>query len=153
MPKTKKIDKKKKSEHQILIVDDEKNITQMLSRHFRFLGYNVKLAKNGMDALKVMSTDHCDIVISDIKMPIMDGVELLNEIKQQYPMTPVIMMTGYVSVDNILNCIRYGADTCVYKPFEDIQELELAVEQAVQRLCHWQEKLDKLLELNPEPEL
>ncbi len=131
----------------ILVVDDEKNIQEMLSRHFRFLGYDVLTASNGREALELMDKKRCDVVITDIKMPVMDGVELIRQVHKQYPMTHVIVITGYVTMENVLACMRHGADTCVYKPLEDLKELEGAVGQAVEHLKHWQEKLKSLLKL------
>jgi YesN/AraC family two-component response regulator len=87
------------------------------------------------------------VVISDIMMPVMDGVELIRQVHKQYPMTGVIMITGYVTMENVLSCMRHGADTCVYKPFTDMKELEDAVSHAVGRLTHWQEKLKSLLKM------
>ena len=82
-------------------------------------------------------------------MPRMNGVELLRIVRQQYPMIHSIMVTGYVTLDNALSCMRLGADTCVFKPLEDLTELEQAVEFAVNRLKRWQEKLKMLQAMNP----
>jgi YesN/AraC family two-component response regulator len=131
----------------VLVVDDEKNIQEMLSRHFRFLGFDVITANNGKEALEVMDKQRCDVVISDIKMPVMDGVELIRQVHKQYPMTHVIMITGYVTMENVLACMRHGADTCIYKPLTDLKELEDAVQRAVDHLKHWQEKLKSLLKM------
>ena len=129
----------------ILVVDDEKNIRNMLSRHFRFLDYDVSVAGNGQEALDIMADKRYDVIISDIEMPIMGGVQLLREIRKQYPMAHCIMITGYVTMANILECMRHGADTCVFKPLEDMKELEDAVKQAIDNLTHWQAKLKTLL--------
>lgn len=134
-----------KEKRRILVVDDEKNIQDMLSRHFRLLGYEVLAAGNGKEALDIMAEERFDVVISDIKMPVMDGVQLIREIRQQYPMTHCIMITGYVTIENVLACMRHGADTCVFKPLEDIKELEDAVKHAIVHLNNWQYKLKKLL--------
>lgn len=131
----------------ILVVDDEKSIQEMLSRHFRFLGYDVVTANNGKEALEIMEKKRCDVVISDIMMPVMDGVELIRQVRKQHPMAHVIMITGYVTMENVLACMRHGADTCIYKPFTDLKELEDAVTRAIERLTHWQEKLKSLLKM------
>ncbi len=133
----------------ILVVDDEKEIREMLSRHFRFLGYDVEIAGNGKEALEMMEKIRCDIVISDIRMPVMDGVELLRQIQSEHPMTHVLMITGYVTLENVLSCIRHGAKTCVFKPLEDMKELEEAVSGAVHEIQRWQEKLKLLLKMRP----
>lgn len=133
----------------ILVVDDEKSIRDMLSRHFRFLGYDVDTSENGKDALAQMALKRYLVVISDINMPVMDGTELLHRIRSEYPMTHVIMITGYVTMENVLSCMRHGADTCIFKPIEDMSELENAVETAVGQLNRWQEKLKALIKMKP----
>ena len=133
----------------ILIVDDEIEICNMLSRHFRYIGYEVDTASNGAEAIEKLDKSNFRVVISDIIMPKMDGVELLRAIKKEYPMAHVIMMTGYVTLENGLSCMRHGADTCVFKPLEDLTELEDAVVSAVNALKQWQEKLKMLKTMNP----
>ena len=128
----------------ILIVDDEKEIREMLSRHFKFLDYDVFTAENGKHAIEVLNSERVEIVISDIKMPVMDGIELLRQIRTQFPMIHSIIITGYVTMENLLAALRHGADTCVFKPFSDMLELEKAVEQAVEHLNTWQRKLKEL---------
>ena len=134
----------------ILIVDDEEEIREMLSRHFRFLGYCVSTAANGVDALKIMDMQKTDVVISDIKMPVMDGTELCARIRSEFPLTRVIMITGYVTLDNAMTCLRRGADTCVFKPFEDLSDLDHAVNSAVGTLQSWVRILSKLKEKSVE---
>ena len=133
----------------ILIVDDELEICNMLSRHFRYLGYHVDTAANGLEAMEKLGASSLQVVISDIVMPKMDGIELLRAMQKQYPMVHTIMITGYVTLENALACMRLGADTCVFKPLEDLSELEQAVQQAVMSLKHWQEKLKMLRAMNP----
>lgn len=133
--------------NRLLIVDDEEDIRDMLRRHFQFLGYEVDTAENGDKALKIMANTWYDVVISDIMMPVMDGVDLLRNIKKDYPMTHVIMITGYVTMANILSCMRHGADTCIYKPLEELSELEEAVKYAVRSISTWKTKLKQLLEI------
>ena len=133
----------------ILVVDDEEEIREMVRRHFRFLGFHVDTAKNGRDALAVMQGQRYDIVISDIMMPEMLGTDMLREIRKQYPMTHVIMMTGYVTLDNALTCMRLGADTLVLKPLEDLGELEAAVERSVAAVSRWLTLLKKLQDMKP----
>ena len=133
----------------ILIVDDEIEICEMLSRHFRYIGYEVDMAFNGVEAMEKLAQSSFQVVISDIVMPKMDGVELLRALKKQYPMIHIIMITGYVTLENALSCMRLGADTCVFKPLEDLTELENVVVNAVNALKQWQEKLKMLKAMNP----
>lgn len=128
----------------ILIVDDEIEIREMLSRHFRFLGYNTSTAGNGEEAMDYLGENKVDVVITDIMMPVMDGVTLLKSIRKEYPMVQVIMITGYVSLDNALACMRAQASTCVFKPLEDLTELEKAVENAFNTIESWKRKFKEL---------
>lgn len=128
----------------LLIVDDEENIRKSLSRRYKLNGYDVDTATDGKDALKKMEDKAYRVVISDIKMPIMDGVELLRRIRKDYPMTRVIMMTGYVTLENALACLRHGADTCIFKPFKEMVEMDKAIENALAYLKHWEDKLSEL---------
>ena len=133
----------------LLIVDDEVEIRDMLSRHFQYLGFQVETACDGIEAIEKLAQARTEVIISDIVMPRMNGVELLRIVRQQYPMIHSIMVTGYVTLDNALSCMRLGADTCVFKPLEDLTELENAIDVAVSRLRRWQEKLKILQTMNP----
>ena len=134
----------------LLIVDDEVETREMLSRHFRFAGHRVSLAGNGVEALDVLGKERVDVIISDIQMPEMDGVSLLREVRRQYPMVRVIMITGYVTLENALACMRNQAETCIFKPMEDMQELDAAVEAALASLSRWNRKFRELKGMKPE---
>ena len=133
----------------ILIVDDEEEIRKTLSRHFTFEGYDVDSVENGIKALEILKKKRVEVVITDVMMPEMNGIELLREVRKHYPMTHVIVITGYVTMENLLSAIRLGADTCVFKPIHDMKELEKAVETAIEHLNKWQEKLRQLLGMKP----
>jgi len=139
-------------EVRILIVDDEQEICDAISRRLRFLNYQVDTAQNGHEALAYLGEKPFQVVVSDIIMPKMDGVELLRNVKNQYPMVHVIMITGYVTMENLLACMRHGADTCIFKPFEDTDELERAIANAVENLEHWEAKLKELRAMKPTQE-
>lgn len=121
----------------LLVVDDEVEIRELLSRHFRYLGYEVVVAQDGVDALEKMEQSRIDVVISDIRMPRMDGVALLERLRREYPMVRIVMMTGYVAQEAILACMREGAETCIFKPLEDLSEMEAAVDHAVTTIRRW----------------
>lgn len=130
----------------ILVVDDEEPIRKMVSRHFRFLGYDViDSASNGKEALDILARQRVEVVISDIQMPVMNGLDLLRTIRREYPMVHVIIITGYVTIDNLLAALKLGADTCVFKPIKEMKELEKAVDSAVSSLRVWQVKMKTLL--------
>ncbi len=133
----------------IVIVDDEAEIREALSRHFRFLGYTVKTAASGDEVLTILAGEKADVLISDIRMPGMSGVELLKTVKHEYPMTHVIMITGYVTQDSVLSCMRHGADTCIFKPWPDLIEIETAVTNAVSSIRTWKQKMRQLYDMKP----
>ncbi len=136
----------------ILVVDDETDVRDSIARHLRFLNYEVETAGNGQEAAAILEQMKTDIVVSDIMMPQMDGIELLRHIRKEYPMTHVIMMTGYVTQENILACMRLGAQTCLFKPIEDIAELEEAVRTAEAALNKWKQTFVRLRQLGGKEE-
>jgi CheY-like chemotaxis protein len=134
----------------LLVVDDESGIRDLLKRHLTFLGYQVETAGNGKHAIEKLGEQKFDVIISDIQMPEMDGIELLRTIKAEYPMVHTIMITGYVTLDNALACMRLGADTLVFKPLTDLEELEQAVEKAIASVQHWVNLLENLRKMKSE---
>lgn len=125
----------------ILIVDDSKEICFLIATHYKFIGYTVDTALNGTDAMKLVAKNRYEIIISDIIMPGMKGTELLQKIKKQYPMTHVIMITGYVSLEHLLTCKRFGADTCIFKPMDNFAELDTAITMALESMHRWEDKI------------
>ena len=134
-------------EKHLLIVDDEASIRKNLCSYFKIKGFQVDSAENGVAALDILAVKHVDIIISDVKMPTMDGIELLREVRKQYPMIRMIMLTGYVTLENALACMRHGADTCIFKPIPDLTELSEAIETSARSLDKWQKKLRDLLDM------
>ncbi len=125
----------------ILVIDDSSDICFLISSHFKLSGFQVETANSAMEALKLINRERYEIVISDIIMPGMKGTELLQKIKKQHPMTHMIMITGYVSLEHILTCMRFGADTCIFKPMDNFTELDASVEMAIDSLRRWEEKI------------
>ncbi|MDR1195704.1 MAG: response regulator [Endomicrobium sp.] len=116
----------------ILIVDDEQGIRDLLISEFSKAGYEVFSAVNGEEAVSKLKTEKADIVITDVKMPKVDGLELLKFIKEKTPETEVIIITGYATVENALDAMRSGAYDFVQKPF-NIDELSALVEKALEK--------------------
>ncbi len=101
----------------VLVVDDEDIVRTSCSRALSPEGYEVKLAKNGYDGLKMIEEDKFDIVLTDLKMPDMDGIEVLRRIKEEWPDVEVIIITGYQTVDTAVKSIKLGAFDYIEKPF------------------------------------
>jgi len=110
----------------ILIVDDEQEIRDSLSEVLTDEGFLTYTAENGAVALEMMKDLHYDIIISDIKMPELDGVTLLQKVKEQAPDTFVILVTSYGSTETAINAMRLGAIDYILKPI-DFDELILRI--------------------------
>lgn len=117
--------------HNILVVDDEPKLCDLLASALSQKSISVFTASNGLHALKVLEAEDIDLVISDWRMPGMDGPQLLAEIKSRYPQLPVIVMTAYSTVKNAVQSMRNGAFDYIAKPF-DIDELDITVSKALQ---------------------
>jgi two-component system NtrC family response regulator len=117
--------------HNVLVVDDEPKLCDLLASALGQNGIQVFTAGNGLHALTVLEREEIDLVISDWRMPGMDGPQLLAEIKQRFPQLPVIVMTAYSTVKNAVQSMRNGAYDYISKPF-DIDELDITVQKALQ---------------------
>lgn len=103
----------------ILIVDDEKNYPMIIGELLQEEGYDTLTAASGMEALDILTNDSVDLVLTDVKMPGMSGIQLLENIKTLQPDTPVIIMTAYGSVEKAVEAMHKGAYTFILKPFEN----------------------------------
>ncbi len=100
----------------VLVVDDEGAIRYSVSKTLQRVGYNVSEAASGEDALDSMKKQHYDVILTDIRMPGLTGVELLKRIKDQAPDAIVILMTGYASLGTAVEALRLGAHDYLIKP-------------------------------------
>jgi DNA-binding NtrC family response regulator len=107
----------------VLIVDDEKDILKALEFLLRAEGYSVSKAQSGEEALDLFKKEGFDVVLTDLKMPGMDGLALLDEIKKASPDAPVVFMTAYGTVESAVEAMKKGAADYIVKPFinEDIR--------------------------------
>jgi len=116
----------------ILVVDDEKNYLVVLEALLEDEGYEVLAASSGQAALEIIRSRHVDTVLTDIKMPGMSGIELLEEVKSFDPDLPVILMTAFAEVDQAVSAMKRGALDHIQKPFDN-REIKRAVERGVER--------------------
>lgn len=116
----------------ILIVEDEPDALEVIEDLFRSKGYETYTARNGKEALETIPTSEPDILISDVFMPEMDGLKLLDVVSNQYPHIATIMMTGHNDANNAVKALQKGAKDFVLKPF-DLEEFLLKV-SAISRL-------------------
>ena len=117
----------------VLIVDDEKNLCRILSKILADAGYEVSVAHSAPDALKMLTQETIDAVISDIRMPEMDGIEMLERIKKRDSDIAVILMTAYPSIDGVVRAMKAGAYDYIQKPFENNEEILITIERAIER--------------------
>ena len=117
----------------VLFVDDEKDICDVLSISLSDLGYKVYTAENGQEALRIIQEINPPIVLTDIRMPVMDGIELLRRIKLQNPETEVIMVTGHGDMDLAIKSLKHEATDFIVKPIKD-EALEIALKRALERI-------------------
>jgi len=118
---------------EILLVDDEEDIREVLSIALMDLGYEVSLAENGQKALELFEKTPFEIVLTDIKMPGMDGIELLKRIKKNFPETEIIMITGHGDMDLAIESFRNEAVEFITKPV-DVRVLEIAINRAKEKI-------------------
>lgn len=117
----------------VLFVDDEKDICDVLSISLSDLGYKVYTAQNGQEALRIIQDVSPPIVLTDIRMPVMDGIELLRRIKSQFPETEVVMVTGHGDMDLAIESLKNEATDFIVKPIKD-EALEIALNRALERI-------------------
>jgi two-component system NtrC family response regulator len=114
----------------VLIVDDERNYLLVLSELLSEEGYEVVTAEGGLRGLECIEESDFDVVITDMKMPGMDGMEFLERVKLRLPDTPVVMMTAFGSVEKAVEAMRKGAFDYILKPFKN-EELKLTIAKAI----------------------
>ena len=116
----------------LLIVDDEQSYRQLLTLVFESGGHTIRTANNGREAVTLLQQESADLIISDVKMPDMDGIELLRAVREFLPDTAMVMMTAFASVETAREAFKLGADDFIQKPF-DVEELKLIVKKALEK--------------------
>ena len=119
-------------EDRILIVDDEPMICDILARRLAKEGYTCVRANNGREALHYFNQDAFSLMISDIKMPDMDGIELLRKVKAMSPRMMVILMTAYPEIDMAVEAMRLGAYDFITKPIT-LDLVVLSIKNALEK--------------------
>ena len=113
----------------ILVIDDERSIRNTLKEILGFEGYQVELAENGRNGLELIQTNEFDIILCDIKMPEMDGLEVLDQIKKTKPDSTVVMISGHGTIDTAVEAIKKGAFDFIEKPL-DLNRLLITLRNA-----------------------
>jgi len=112
----------------ILVIDDEESIRKSLAAVLEEKGYLVDTAENGKEAIEKSKTRPYNLALVDIRLPDMDGVQLLTAIKETIPKTIKIIITGYPSLENAIEAVNKGADAYIIKPFDMNKLLDMIKE-------------------------
>ncbi|MBF0117662.1 MAG: response regulator [Desulfobacterales bacterium] len=123
----------------ILIVDDEEQFRKNLIKLLKTKGISAKEISRGEDAIEELSKNSYDVILLDLKMPGINGIEVLKEIKKRKILSEVIILSGHASIDTAFEIMKYGAYDYIMKPF-DIEELmvkiSLAYEKKIEKEKH-----------------
>lgn len=125
----------------ILVIDDDPSIRNMLSIVLKKNKYNVVLAEDGKSAIDQLKRSTFDLIISDIKMPDIDGIALLKKIKSINPEIPVLMITAFASANDAVEAMKLGAEDYITKPF-NLEELKIIIKKSLYRLDIEKENLE-----------
>jgi len=117
--------------NKLLVIDDEKRMCQSLEELFSNSGYDISVTQSSSQALKMIQANHYDLIVTDIKMPDVSGLDILRAAKSADPETIVILMTGYASLESSLDAIKNGAFEYLLKPVE-FSQLEISVKRGLE---------------------
>lgn len=117
----------------ILVVDDEPMMRDLLEKILLRDGYQVLTAADGVEALKMLATEPVSIILSDLKMPNMDGFDLLRAVKKEYAQLGMVIMTSFGDTYTVKDALLLGADEYITKPFKSF-EISMVIERAYWRL-------------------
>lgn len=126
----------------VMVVDDEKDFNEMLVMSLEEMKYSVTAAYSGQECLEQLAAVRTDVIILDIKMPGMDGIETLKEITSRHPLIEIIMLTGHGSIDTAVEGMKLGAFDYLLKP-ADFDELLVKVEAARRRKDEHEDRIRK----------
>ena len=126
----------------VLVVDDEKALVQMIVESLKEVDFTAYGAYRGEDCLKLLQDTHIDVIILDIKMPGMDGMETLLEVKKRFPLVEVIMLTGHGTIETSVTGMKQGAFDYILKP-ADFDELVEKIGAARKKKDEHEERIRK----------
>ncbi len=122
-----------KNNPQILVVDDSLEMIEILQRNLTTAGYKIFTASSAPDAVRVLESTSIDLVITDLKMPKVNGLDLIRHVKENYKDTEIILITGYATIEGAVKAIKTGAEEYLPKPFT-IEELLTVVKRTLDKL-------------------
>ncbi|MBI5182136.1 MAG: sigma-54-dependent Fis family transcriptional regulator, partial [Nitrospirae bacterium] len=116
----------------ILLVDDDKNILEVLKMRLESKGYSITTAENGSEAVEKIMKERFNLIISDLRMSVMNGMELMQEIMNIDPDLPIIILTAHGTIENAVEAMQKGAYSYITKPFDD-ENLLLHIKNALEK--------------------
>jgi YesN/AraC family two-component response regulator len=125
----------------ILIVDDEEGIRNSLSAYLKLEGYSVDTAADGSEAIQKLQELKRNIILLDINMPVMDGLDALRIIKARDFSIQVIMMTAFSTFEKTMKSLEFGASDYILKPFDDLTEILRLVQLSEEKLERWKRNM------------
>ena len=136
----------------ILCVDDEEVILGSFRKILVLDGYSVDTVETGQEALGLIQTHHYDFVFTDLKMPAMDGMEVVKSVKHMRPDIDVVVITGYATVETAVECMKFGAMDYVQKPFTEDELLAFVKKALIKRQDRIQKQLKPMVHITHSPE-
>ncbi len=121
----------------VLIIDDEVEVAELLERFLRSEGFPVQKAHAGRRGVELMRAHLFNIALCDIRLPDIDGKDLIGELKQYNPLVNIVMITGYSSMDNVVSCLGGGAVDYFTKPFRDVRLVIDTVKALDAKIARW----------------
>ncbi len=131
-----------------LIVDDDGALRQVLRLHLTSRGFACKVASDGAEALALLDQASYDLLVTDLDMPVMGGLDLLRRIRDRGLATRCIVITGYATIGNLTACLREGAVALIPKPLP-FDDLDAAVALATDLARRWRVQMQKIVRMNP----
>lgn len=124
-----------------LIVDDEKDLLSSLKTHFELEGIAVDTLDSPLEALERLKVEPYNVILTDIKMPGMDGVEFMRAAKRLNPLCNIMIITAYSNMNYVVECFSAGACDYFTKPFHDMEVLVGEVKRAIERVTRWRKAM------------
>ncbi|PKN77321.1 MAG: fused response regulator/phosphatase [Deltaproteobacteria bacterium HGW-Deltaproteobacteria-10] len=117
----------------ILIIDDDDSMRAVLAEYLKIIGHDVLEAGNGRIGIDMYRREHPDLILCDVRMPEIDGMQVLQTVTKEYPEMPIIMVTGTGIIEDVINALKLGAWDYIAKPVEGIMVIKHAVAKALER--------------------
>ena len=119
--------------NKILVIDDEKSARMVLEDFLEDSGFEVLKAENGKEGLEIVKEEKPDLVLTDIRMPVMDGLAVVEAMQEIAPLTPAIIISGTGAMENVISALRLGAWDYILKPIRDLDVLKQTIKRSLER--------------------